>query len=506
MECNQNHSMVAATVTLYENFLEEKCESDLLIPDYYPAAEKIIQCFAEPVIIKKSVEGDRLELEGICRICVLYQGEEGSMKSLSENIPFQESLPIKEQGREPWVQTVVRAAGTTCRLLNPRKISLKAMVSIAIKVKDQQQMQTIEAVDCEGVETLFSPASIYTILEHPSDTTKVHGEIEVHNAIQDILKAEGSVCVKGIKLLPGKAIVKGVLNLFVLYTAEKAPDQVESTSTAVPFTQVLDLRQNEERGEMEASISIQSIRADVEGDENGQNRLISVSVTLQTEGELFENQSHNLLIDVYSNCYPIEISRTTLQPEEVCERIENTETVTHHISMETEGLEVIQAIGTPVVQKITGREKMLVIEGVLDTSLFLREADHHRSIDKSLSFTLSNPLHHLEGQMRCEAQLCILGMSWSVGTDGIDLKTDIRYSIVTFARKAYDVVDQISLDAEHPLPTQDGRSLVVYYGEKGERLWDIARRYATSVSLLKDMNHLSDDILDEKMLLLISHS
>ena len=53
MECSQQETRVAAARTLYENFLEEKCESDLLIPDYSPAAEKIIQCSAVPVILKK---------------------------------------------------------------------------------------------------------------------------------------------------------------------------------------------------------------------------------------------------------------------------------------------------------------------------------------------------------------------------------------------------------------------------------------------------------------------
>lgn len=507
MDCTPRQTTVAATVTLYENFLEEKCESDLLIPDYYPAAEKIIQCSADPVIIKKEVDGDRLDIEGICRFSVIYQGEEeGTIKALHENVPFRESLPMKEHGQAPWVQVIMRAGATSCRLLNPRKISVKTNVSLALKVKDQHQTQTIEKVECAGVEALFQKAMVYTVLEHPTDTTKVQGEIEVHNAILDILKTEGSVCVKSIRILPGKAMIKGVLNLFVLYTAENAPDRIESTSTAIPFSQVLDLKQNEERGEMEASISIQTIRADLESDEGGKNCLISISATLLTEGEVYENQAHSLLIDAYSNQYPLEFSKEKVQLEELCERAENTDTLHHKIPMDTEGVELIQVLGCPVIQKISGRDKALTMEGTLDVALFFREGEQHRSTEKSLSFTLSTALHQLDGQMRCEMRPYILGMSGSVGADGIDLKTDIGYSMITFARKNYEMIRELSVDAEHPLETEEKAPLVIYYAEKGERLWDIARRYATSVSALKALNELADDILAEKKLLLISQS
>lgn len=505
MECSQQHTTVAATVTLYENFLEEKCEHDLLIPDYYPAAEKIIQCSASPSITKKEIEGDRLNLEGICRICVLYQGEEeGDIKSLNESVSFMESLPLKGAGKNAWVQAAVRVAGTSCRLLNQRKISVKANVAVAVKVKEQQMTQTVEEVDCNEAEALFLPASVYTVLEHSADTTKIQGEIEVHSDVQDVLKTDGAVCIKDVRVLPGKAVIKGILNLFILYTREEDPKRVESTSTAIPFSQILELRQTEERGQMEVSSCIQNFRTDVESDENGKNRIISVSATILTEGELFENQSHKMLLDAYSNHYPIQLEKESLFFEELTESAEGSETLHHKISMESEGLEVVQVIGAPVIQKISGHDKSISIEGILDVSLFLCDDGQFRSIDKSLSFTLSVLLDQLDGQMRCEIHPCILGMNWSVGAEGIDLNTEIGYSITTFTRRKQDVICSVEVDLDHPQENDGGKPLVVYYGEEGERLWDIARRYATSVQALKSANDLQTDILEEKKLLLIA--
>lgn len=504
MECNQQQTKVSTIKTLYENFLEEKCESDLLIPDYYPPAEKIIQCNAVPVITEKEVDGERLNLAGNCRFCIIYQGEEeGEIKSLTETVSFNESFPLKEIGEQPWVQTIVRVSGTSCRLLNPRKISSRATVSVAIKVKAQQMTETIEVMDCNEAEALFVPKTVYTILEHVADTAKVQGEIEVHTDIQDILKTEGSVCIKDVKILPGKAIVKGVADLYILFTPENDPTKVEGTSTAIPFSQVLELQQQDDMGFMEAVSTIQNLRTDVEADDSGKNRLISITATLLTEGELYQNKEHQLLTEVYSNHYPLQDQMGQLTMEELTEQLELSDTVRHEIQLGSEDVEVIQALGTPVVQKITGQDKTLSIEGILDVSMFIREGESYRSVDKGFPFTLKQDLKQMGNRMRCEVRPCVLGMDWVVGSEKVELKTELACSMSVFSKETVDVISGVELDIDHPLEQTVAAPLVVYYGEKGERLWDIARKYSTSVASIKNTNDLNKDVLEDKRLLLI---
>ena len=505
MECNQTQTTVAATKTLYENFLEEKCECDLIVPDYFPAAEKIIQCSAWPMISKKEVEGDRLVLEGCCRFSVIYQSEdECGIKALNESVNFSESFPLKEMGENPWVQAVVRTSGNSCRLLNGRKISAKANVSIALKVKDQQQIQSLEKMECDDVETLFESKAVYTVLEHPVDTFKVQGEIEVHSDIQDVLKTEGVVCIKDIKMMPGKVMIKGVLDLYVLFTSEEDPCRVEHTSTAIPFSQMLEIDTSDEVASMDANILIQNIRTDVEGDDAGKNRIISVVATMLTEGEVFLNRQHQFLIDAYSNCFPMEISRQELSTEEMIERDQLAESLVFEFPLEGENAEIIQSIGSPIIRKITGKENALVIEGVLDVSLFLREGEQYRSADKSFSFTFEKPMERLEGQMRCEVLPCLIGTEWSVNGGTAKIKAEMCCMISVFAKQVSDVIQAFELDAEHHLLPPPASSVIVYYAEKGERLWDIARKYATSVAVIQNVNDMNGDVIEDKQMLLIS--
>ncbi len=505
MECNQQQAKVAATKTLYENFWEEKCECDLLIPDYFPAAEKIIQCSAVPVIISKEIEGERLNVEGSCRFCIIYQGEEGGeIKSFGETVAFSESFPLKESGSKPWVQTVLRVAGTSCRLLNPRKISAKATVSVAVKVRDQETNEAIEGLDCGEAEALFTPATVYTVLDHVVDTVRIQGEIEVHTDIQDILKTDGSVCIKDIKILPGKAIVKGIANLFLLFSPESDPSKVESTSTAIPFSQVLELPQQDEHCMMEATACIVNLRSDVEADEDGKNRLISLTATVLTEGEVYQNLEHRFLSEAYSFRYPLECEQAEISAEELIEKSEVIDHLRHELQWEDTKAEIIQIIGTPVIQKITGQNKTLSMEGVLDLSIFMMEGEQCRSIDKVLPFTVKKEIKQLSEHMRCEVKPCVLGFDGKLEGGKLEIKTEIQCSLMIFAKHTFEVISDLRLDTEHPIEQGDAAPLIVYFAEKGERLWDIARKYATSVSAIKSANEMEQDILNEKRLLLIA--
>ncbi len=49
----------------------------------------------------------------------------------------------------------------------------------------------------------------------------------------------------------------------------------------------------------------------------------------------------------------------------------------------------------------------------------------------------------------------------------------------------------------------DSPALVVYFAKEQEALWDIAKKFRTSVDLIKSENELKDDVLDTRRILLI---
>ena len=55
MELKLNFDEVFYPQTIYENYIEDKLEGDLILPDYLSSAQKIIHCEANPVVLNKSI-------------------------------------------------------------------------------------------------------------------------------------------------------------------------------------------------------------------------------------------------------------------------------------------------------------------------------------------------------------------------------------------------------------------------------------------------------------------
>ena len=217
MECDFKKKDISVCKTIFENFMEEKCECDVTVPDYYPAVEKIIHCKADALVTEKEISNDRLTVSGICRFSVLYMGEDGEeIRSLVDEARFSESYSLKDIGTQAWVQTVVRTSGVSCRVMNSKKINVRATVSVAIKVKSGKTFEVVDKPNCDHIETLYEECNTYTVYGQVEEHVKVQGGIQTHTDVHAILESSVNVCIKDIKVLPGKAVLKGILNLYVL--------------------------------------------------------------------------------------------------------------------------------------------------------------------------------------------------------------------------------------------------------------------------------------------------
>ena len=105
---------------------------------------------------------------------------------------------------------------------------------------------------------------------------------------------------------------------------------------------------------------------------------------------------------------------------------------------------------------------------------------------------LKKELKRLSGHMRCEVHPCVLSMDWTIGRESIELKTELSCSMMVFSKETFDVISGMEVDIENPLDVLRPAPLVVYYGEKGERLVDIEALAPLCVAFSDDGRGVQD--------------
>ena len=82
----------------------------------------------------------------------------------------------------------------------------------------------------------------------------------------------------------------------------------------------------------------------------------------------------------------------------------------------------------------------------------------------------------------------------------ISVRYLLEYNAVKFEEKTFSVVSDVQVTDKE---IADSPALVVYFADENEQLWDIAKKFRTSVDLIKAENELKDDVLNSKRILLI---
>ncbi len=88
-------------------------------------------------------------------------------------------------------------------------------------------------------------------------------------------------------------------------------------------------------------------------------------------------------------------------------------------------------------------------------------------------------------------------------TNSIEVKADVRINGCIYDHSCCNIINEIDID-ESSIKKRDGDyALKLYYAEPDEEIWEIAKKYSTSVQAIVDENELENDIIRSKKMILI---
>ena len=101
---------------------------------------------------------------------------------------------------------------------------------------------------------------------------------------------------------------------------------------------------------------------------------------------------------------------------------------------------------------------------------------------------------------KCSPSVKIIGCDYTLDENGVDIRVKIKISAVIFDKCSKKVVEDITL-GDNLL--EKSSSLIIYYANAGDELWNIARNFGTTVEKIMLENDLESDILNNSEPLMI---
>ena len=476
-------------------------ETEILVPDYLPQIFKIVKCFVYPVALKKQVAAGRLTVDGYLRCVVYYQAEEDhSLCQTEQKIPFARTMDLPESEAQNYVVNVSgEVEYLNCRAVNQRRIDIRGAFAMNAVVTVQVEQEIVTALaDC-GIEQKMLPVSGTKCLLNMDKLITAEEELTLPGQPQAILDISGIGDIEEIKLISGKAVVKGSVQVSVTYRTTAGCD-LESTEKSVPFNQIIDMDGIPEDSTCFGYVEMIGCTLTAATGQEGANTL---TMTAMLHLRVYRPAECYVVEDAFSTQYTTEVSTRPLQCEHFLEQLDKTAQTQVTGTMPDENAQIIGCfvmLSQPEWQ--TNAEGLCLGGRAIAHVLCLNSLDEIDCYDKSFEYVLPGAYQGDAADYRLECWPVVTHAEARKEGGMMTVQVSIRVQGLLFSHSKETTVDAVTceelLENEEP-----DVALRIYYAQAGENIFEIAKNYHVSPAAMMKLNELEDMQLEDTCRLLV---
>ena len=509
MECKVTQQGVSINDVLFDETLEQPVDTEFTLPDYCPEITRVLKCKITPKISSKSINGGSLGIEGIAYVCLFYvDGDSGQVRSYEYPVQFARSLDLGQSldGASACVRAYTDYVN--CRAVSERRVDVHGALTLRVKITKLRTMNIVTDVDGAGVQMLRGSAPATSPVGMAEKYLILNDEIELSQgkqSIRSLLRTDARAVASECKIISNKIIVKGELLLSALYCGEEN-GEAEVLESAIPLSQIIDMDGVNEACDCAVAIDVVSLDMKPRTGMSGEARTLTVAAKLCITVRAFCNSDIPMIYDAYSTDYDAEVDTDDVTFEKVVCPVNESYLCKKTLEFSPDSIGRVTDLWceTPPAAA-RNEESQLVINGTVLICMLVTDTQGAPAYyERPVEYEYRHEMGLVPKGMRCEPEITAVAASYTIGgSDNIEARVELNVRADVFEVTKLPVVTDVRVREDAPKSKDDRAALVIYYADDGERIWDIARRYNTSVDEVTQLNSLTGDELSSAKMLLI---
>lgn len=497
----------AVSKTIFDGTVQQSLELDYILPDYYPEIFKVLSLRLMPCVTKRSVGQNGIDFELTGKVRLVYLSESGELSAVEQTLSYGKSIEMPLQSRSPRISIQPYTDSVSCRVVNKRRVDIRGIITIAVRVTADEQRQAVSSCVGGGLQLKKSLITYPAKRIALSKRITVADEVELGLArqpLRTVLRTDCNVSSVEKKLLSGKLLIKGESEVTLLYIPEDSADP-ESIKFSLPFSQISDIEGLDERYE----VAVDAIVTDcgIKPSQRSESPAVSCELSLEINILAMKFESAELATDAFSTKFETDT-------ESICERIEASPQPINeaHKAKTTLGYNdgdissVIQAGAE--VGKLTqerGKDGTVYLKGNVCFFAYVRN-EAGKPVYLECSDVFRHELSGLgkDGGVCAEARAAVTAVSFNLtSSNSIEICADLKICGYSFDESEKTFISSVTVNEAKPLEAPKNCAIKLYYAEKGEEPWNIAKRCQASLRAISEENDLDCERLEEDRMILI---
>lgn len=487
---------------------EQNFDTEISLPDYCSDVKRILKCMVTPNIFSCNITGDRVTADGEAEISVVYVGENGKVECYRQNIPFSKYVEIRQTTENCIPSVKAKTEYVNCRAASQRKISVSGNIGLIFTVTRMKTFLLPSSAKGGGIQ-LKKEKTEFDMEVNRSKKIFEMGETvsigENFPFIGSVIKGEACATVDTVKAVENKVLIKGEMQIYIIYCTDGENREIVSFNHVMPISQILQIDDVDENCNIDANVSVSGITVSSDTDSSGNNSLIQISVKAEADVKAYRKTTFNTVEDCYSTTNEIKTEYKNLDFTNHIFTYKETKQIKDTLDFATLN---IKRICCGFCQKAEGSvtENGGKLEGkgrVLTGFIYENTEGEYGYIERSSDFTFECQGKQNSENLRAIPIFSTGGINCNIiGNDKGEMRMNIGIFMPIYEIIKKRVCTFIELEEEKSKRENEG-SLVVYFSDEGEELWNIAQRYNTTTEKIKEENELTQDIISERKMIMV---
>lgn len=500
---------VLIPVQLPEITQEQSVELDYMLPDYYPDFFRLLHCTADAAVTARERTENTVHYSLRVQLHVLYCGEQTeAVQSITQQLEYQGQITLPQEHaavESLQIRLSAEPSYMNCRAVSQRRIDMRGAVRIRAQFSGEQRRELLSGAEGLHMQTRAESVTFVSQLLRTEKRFVLAEDIRLtatQPPLLSVLRTQTALSVTETRVVAGKLVVKGEAAVTLLYAAENG---IENLTSVLPFSQIVEQEGLSDDIPCMVTPTLSEQLITTESENDGDIRLLHCDLQILLHCEAVRTASAALLTDLYSTVHPAipereSVSLMTL-PMPVTERMQQKITLTQQDTVLTR---VYAAWAEPENMQTAPNPDGTgaVLSGTLHCCVLAADAENHPlMLEGREPFTWILP-QIAPSQMLppIQVQSCSYTLS---GSDSVTLQPELLLSGEIMQQQTRTLLTGVQIDPEERLPVADSFALRLYFGQPEESLWEIAKRYHTSETAIREENEIPSDRLTEAQMLLI---
>ena len=463
-------------------------EKDMIVPDAKPDILNTICTSGVVCLYKTELQDEKLRIDGNINTYIMYLADnsEDKVRGINTSLDFSEGIEIPNAREGMDYKVDVKIKSIEARVINGRKIGIKATLEVTVQVYSNEEITIVNEInDDDNIQILKEDLKVNSLVG--AGETKIYAKetipVQDVDNIAEILKVGLAVTDRDIKISYNKVLSKAEAQIKIMYLTED--NRICTVTGKVPLVGFIDIPNVAEGNICNTNYELKNI---IIFPNPAEEHSINIEVETIVKCMVYEEKQINLIQKMYSTCCELNFSKKQVNTMINTRQVADIKKIREKVNFEDVGTKSL--IDVDVIPNLTmDRANTGSFDGELECNFTFLDGNMNVE-QKRAKIPFDYLAQNIGEDTNSNLEMFVTNQDFIV-QDGGEINCNIDMEILgnVSENRSINLIDEV--EQEESNNTQD-YSVVVYIVKPGDTLWNIAKRFRTTIDFIVRTNGIEN--------------